>query len=173
MAKKNVDVKSEAKKAKKAAKQAAEKVVDKVDKASKKADKRVKELQATVARLEGKVTRLEAKVEDWKGEAKKHQAKRAELKKALQDARRKPPGKVGPDTPVDAIPTVEAAEPVVAATPTAPTVSATPSVPVGASTSSVTPDATWTITRLRAAARERKVVGYSRKTKAELLEALS
>lgn len=108
------------------------------------ARKQVEKLRATVEKLESKLEKSRAKADRWKAEARQERTKVAKLEAKLRRARR--------DAPVDREPPAQRGDLPVE----------DPSVP----------DASWTVARLRVAARERGVVGASRLTKAALLDAL-
>ena len=125
----------------------------KPSKTSTAADSVVKELKSTVKQLRTSLEQAEAKVAKWKAAAKQYEAaavgatkQLAKTTKALEKARRAPVAATKPAAP----------------TPVAPTPTA----------GSDLPDESWTVTRLRATARARGVAGYSRMSKADLIDAL-
>ncbi len=108
----------------------------------------VKELRSSVKKLERDLEKAQAKAERWKATAKQHAADAAATSKKLAKKE-----KAWAKARI---------EPVTQAPPT--------SAPAVASE---TPDDTWNITRLRAAARAKRVTNYSRKSKAQLIEDLN
>ncbi len=109
-----------------------------------KALKQVEKLRSTVELLEGKLEKSKAKSQQWKAEARQERTKVAKLEAKLRRAKR--------DAPVDRQPPAERGD-----------------LPVDDPS---VPDASWTVVRLRAAAREKRLPGVSRMTKAALLDAL-
>ncbi len=109
-----------------------------------KALKQVEKLRSTVELLEGRLEKSKAKSQQWKTEARQERTKVAKLEAKLRRARR--------DAPVDRQPPAERGD-----------------LPVDDPS---VPDASWTVVRLRAAAREKQLPGVSRMTKAALLDAL-
>lgn len=126
--------------------------VKKSDKSSSKAPKksgaddakRVAKTQAQVEKLERKLEKAKVKAAHWKAEARQERTKVAKLEAKLRRRTR--------DAPVDHAPPAERGD-----------------LPVEDPT---VPDETWTVVRLRAAAREKQVPGASRMTKVALLDAL-
>lgn len=108
------------------------------------ARKQVERLRVTVELLEAKVEKSRAKAQKWKTQARQDRTQVAKLEARLRRAKR--------DAPVDHQPPAERGD-----------------LPVDDPS---VPDASWTVVRLRAAARERQVPGASRMTKADLLAAL-
>ncbi len=101
-------------------------------------------LETTTAKL----TKTEAKATKWKAEAKRLEA---ELKAAAKKFKKATKEALTPPEATDA------------------GVLATPATSAAVAPG---PDETWTVIELRAAARERGIAGYSRKSKAELLALL-
>ena len=121
------------------------------------------ELEAEVKKLRARLASAEKSAGKWKTRAKAHGKSLAGLKGEVTAVRRKlekAEGNVAKwrgrakAQPAAAVPPEPAATPTPAPTPT------------GRATG---PDDSWTVTRLRAEARARGVVGYSRKTKAQLI----
>ena len=110
----------------------------------------VKELRSTIKTLQAGVEKAEAKAARWKAKAKKHRTASAKATRKLEKSQQA----LKQDRSE-------------ATTTAAEQVSAPQPAPM-----STTPDSSWTVTRLRAAARSQGVVGYSRKSKAELIDAL-
>lgn len=109
-------------------------------------DAEVKKLTATVEKLSGRLKEAEADTAKWKAEAKRSQAETATLAKQVKKLRK-----------AKARAKVKAVEPKAAS---------------NAASDGPTPDESWTVAQLRAAARDAGITGYSRLTKAALLEAL-
>lgn len=114
-----------------------------VKRALKASERQVASLRETVDRLEERLERTSGKLERWRTEAKQGRTRIAKLEARLRRARR--------SAPVDHLPPAERGD-----LPVEPDVV----------------DASWTVVRLRVAAREQGVVGCSRMTKAQLLAAL-
>lgn len=106
--------------------------------------KRVVKAQAQVEKLERKLEKAKGKAAHWKAEARQERTKVAKLEAKLRRSKR--------DAPVDHAPPAERGD-----------------LPVE---DPAVPDETWTVVRLRAAAREKQVPGASRMTKVALLDAL-
>jgi len=117
-------------------------------KAAKRKAAEVSKLTAKVEKLGARLAKAEAATAKWKAEAKRLEAEAAKRAKQVKKLRK-----------AKAQPTDE---------PVAPTVATTSASPTPG-----TPDQSWTVTRLRASAREAGVPGYSRMTKAALITALS
>ncbi len=120
-----------------------------------------KQLRATVKRLEAKFKRADAKATRWKKKAKQYEAAAAsssarasKLEAKLAKARR-PTGQshASPGVEVPAVVPSESAISTVQPT--------------------NTPNDSWTVVELRAEARSRGLTGLSRKSKAELIAALT
>jgi hypothetical protein len=155
-----------------------------------------KQLKATVKKLRAQLAVAEKSAEKWKSRAKDHKsvavgakseltAMRRRLDKAeanvakwKERAQAKAPttaGLLAP--PKDGAPKAATSAPSpVAAPPASPVTAPTAAqsaprnvVTSAAPSSGARPDDSWTVTALRAEARSRGVVGYSRKTKAQLL----
>lgn len=114
-------------------------------------EEEVAELQAVAAeaiakrdRAKVKRDRAKEKAAKWKAEARQERTTSAKLESQLRRGERR--------APVDAEPPSERGD-----------------LPVADGA----PDATWTVARLRQDARQRGVSGYSRMTKAQLLDVLS
>ena len=122
-----------------------------------------KKLKATIKKLKAKLKRADAKATRWRTKAKAYQAtatsaqaRIAKLEKKLAEARRS----AGPtSTRRDEL--------------TSPTEAVAPETTDPARRPTSTPDATWTVVRLREEARARGLTGMSGKPKAELLAALT
>lgn len=104
----------------------------------------VEKLRGSVEQLERKLEKAKVKASRWKAEARQERSKVAKLEAKLRRATR--------DAPVDHAPPAERGD-----------------LPVE---ESPVPDESWTVVRLRAAAREKQVPGASRMTKGALLEVL-
>lgn len=116
-----------------------------------------KKADRTIATLTAKLEKAEAKAERWKARAKQLDSEKRAAAKEAKRLRQQLEAYAGPAPEV-----AVSAEDVVEAPATEGTVPAT-----------ATPDASWTVTRLRAAAREQGIAGYSRRSKAELLQLLT
>jgi hypothetical protein len=119
-----------------------------------------KQLKATVKKLQAQLGAAEKSAEKWRSRAKGHQSAAAETKAALTAVRRRlekveASAVKWKDRSKGGAPAAPVAEP--------------PSGSTAARGASATPDDSWTVTALRSEARARGVVGYSRKTKAQLL----
>lgn len=145
---------------------------------------RDKKHKATVKKLEAAVARAEDKAARWKKRAKQERsaagsarAEVAKLEKKLAKWRRKatsaaegraePTAAVAPaaeDSPVEQAPPAKDA---------AQATKAPPADPAPAAAPASGPDDSWTVAALRAEARSRGLTGYSNKSKAELLAALT
>jgi hypothetical protein len=115
------------------------------DKATKKLSAERKELQARAKKSEAAAARWKAKAKRFEAEASKNAKELRRLKRLRKDEAQ------AREIVVDGVEV------------------ATLEVPVA----SDLPDATWTVIRLRATAREAGVPGYSRMTKAGLVDALA
>ncbi|HYO32579.1 MAG TPA: hypothetical protein VES21_06995 [Nocardioidaceae bacterium] len=122
-----------------------------------------KKLAATVERLEAKLERADAKAARWKQQAKQHesalassQARIEKLSDELTDKRAAPQPTA----------TRRAKQP-------SPTQGTSTRTKVSTGTRSSGPDASWTLSQLRAEARSRGLTGLSGKKKAEVLAALT
>lgn len=123
--------------------------------------KQVKQLKASIARLDARLERSEAKAAGWKDKARSARAEASSAQKKVAKLEKKAARQRQPaQTPG---PTQETtSEPA----PQSTSVSAT------GDRAAATPDATWTVARLRGEARDRGLTGMSNKPKAELLAAL-
>lgn len=149
--------------------------------ADKKRKTTVKKLEGRIRQLEASVERANARAERWKKRAKQHRsddtASRAEVerlrKKLVKSRRQVRPSSVPVPAPVPAAAPDQPDDVAHGATPggVAPVDVARDADRGTASTSA--PDASWTVTALRAEARSRGIAGYSRKSKADLLAALA
>jgi hypothetical protein len=186
MAKKTVEKK------KQAPSKAAKKDLAKQDAAKKKlkdaAAAREAELKAIAKKLEGRVKKLEAavasaeaKAAKWMKRAKKDRAdaeassaRVSKLEKKLAKAQQPAPKtSVGAPRPTLAVAPDAPAQSDEVAPPVEVVAIETPAEPAPGPASKGSPDDSWTVTALRAEARSRGLAGYSRKSKAELLSALS
>lgn len=164
----------------------AKKTVEKKQKSG--ATSRDKEHKAITAKLEARVKKLEAALESaeakaaqWKKKAKKDRAdaaassaKASKLEKKLDKARRSvPKASVGVSRPTLAVAPDAPAQPDEVAPPVEVVEVETPVESAPSAASKAGPDDSWTVTALRAEARARGIAGYSRKSKAELIAALS
>ncbi|EFQ83555.1 hypothetical protein HMPREF0063_11218 [Aeromicrobium marinum DSM 15272] len=151
-----------------------------------------KELKARVAALEKTVAKLESKLQKQRdkvvaaekkaarsareaaAEIEKYRAKAAKARRRARAASEQPAAvdAVDPDTAFGDLPVRLGGGPVRVASVDSEKVPQKPVLAPAVAGSSV-PDETWTVTRLRAEARSRAVPGYSRKSKAQLLEALA
>jgi len=133
----------------------------------KKAVSAEKELKAAVKKLRSQLAAAEKSAAKWKSRAKSHQSDAKGARAELTVVRRrldkasaaaeKWKGRAKSATPAPAAAPGPAAEPASETAATVPTTG---------------PDDSWTVTRLRAEARARRVPGYSRKTKEQLLDDL-
>lgn len=125
-------------------------------------EKRIEKLEASAERHKADLKKAKAVAKeaqrDAAAEVEKVKSKAAKKLAALEGklARATRSVRTGPDSPVEVV-DVDPVEEVVEA-------------PAPAAEG---PDESWTVTRMRAAAREQGVAGYSRKTKAQLLAELS
>jgi ribosome-binding ATPase YchF (GTP1/OBG family) len=131
-----------------------------------------RELKAEIKKLKARLAAAEKSAETWKARAKDHKSSAAGSKSELSAVRRslqkaEAQTKKWKDR-------AKAALSSSSATPAAPTAAAANTAPVEimAPSAPTTPDETWTLTALRAEARARKLPGYSRKSKADLLTEL-
>ena len=122
-----------------------------------------KQLKSKIKKLKARLKRSDAKAARWKKKAKRRrataassQARIARLEKKLAEARRTASPTSGTR---DELPS--------------PTEVVAPETPDSADQLTPTPDASWTVVRLRAEARARGMSGMSGKPKAELLAALT
>lgn len=122
--------------------------------------KKKNELEHDVKKLRVSLEKAESRAESWKKKAEQHESTASEAKVEVAELEKKLKKAAKPAKP--------AAKKAPVATPVsvrrAPAKTAAPASP--------SPDASWTVTRLRAAARAKGVVGYSRKSKDQLLAAL-
>ena len=112
-------------------------------------DAQVKQLTTKVENLRPRLKKAEAVTAKWKAEAKRLDSETAKLLKQVKKLRK-----------ANARSLPDAVEPRTNAT-------------TEASTAEPLPYDSWTVTRLRASARDAGVAGYSRMTKAALLEVLT
>ena len=124
------------------------------------ADAAEQELRAAVEALRARLSDVEASLAKWKKKATDRKSAVAEVKAELKALRRRL-AKAEASAAKWRGRAKETATPAAAPTPA-------PSAPVR----SATPDETWTVTALRAEARARGVVNYSRKSKADLVAEL-
>ena len=147
-----------------------------------------KKLQRTVEKLSRRLDAAEADAKQWRKKAKKHQEvasgakdESSRLRKRLDKAT--VPEQAATPPPVVAAPAKKAPAKKTAPAKKAPAKKATakkapakkaPAKKAPAKTASAGgPDATWTLTALRAEARSRGLSGYSRASKSQLLARLS
>ncbi len=123
-----------------------------VRKLLKKQEALVAELTEQVRKQRAKLKKAATEREELEARIEKHKARAKAAKRKYQAIK---------DHPVDAPSPVEKGG------------KAGPDTPVPVATTAEGPDASWTVARLRAEARARRVTGYSRLTKAELLDALT
>lgn len=124
-----------------------------------------KKLRSTIKKLEAKLESANAETARWKKESKRQraaasasQASVTRLEKRLTKAKRSA-GKSGPRHVAQPLPsTTEVTH---------------EETPVSADGLTPAPDAGWTVVRLRAEARSRGLTGVSRKSKADLIDALT
>ena len=131
----------------------------------KKLQAQVKKLKAKVSKLRDELERADAKTARWKAAARQSDDTIASLEKRVakrdkQIARAKQPVASEPEAPSLAQPLSSDED--------LPLTSA-----VAPETGAAGPDASWTVAELRAEAHTRGLSGMSRKTKAELLDALA
>ncbi len=119
-----------------------------------------KQLKAIVKKFEAKLKRADAKAAQWKKKAKQHQAAAASSKARVAKLEKKLAKKA----------TSPASQPEVRRVTEAPAGDVTEGASAAATKS---PDDSWTVVQLRAEARSRGLVGASRKSKAELIAALT
>jgi hypothetical protein len=134
-----------------------------------------RELKAEIKKLKARLAAAEKSAETWKARAKENKSSAAGAKSELSGLRRslkkaEASTKKWKDRAKAALPLAPAAP----AAPAASTAAAAEPAPVEimAPTTPSMPDDTWTLTALRAEARARKLPGYSRKSKADLLAEL-
>ena len=118
-------------------------------KSGKRNDAEVRQLTTTVEKLRARLHEAEAATAKWKAEVKRLEAETSKRAKQVKKLRK-----------VHARSLDDASQPQTVAI-------------ADASSAVSVPDESWTVTRLRASAREAGVVGHSRMTKAALLEALT
>lgn len=129
----------------------------------KKSSSSEKQLKATIKNLKATLKRSDAKAARWRKKAKRHQAaavsaqaRVTKLEKKLAEAKRA----ASPPSPArDGLPS--------------PAEVRAPETAHASGQPTSTPDASWTVARLREEARARGLTGVSRKPKAEVLAALT
>jgi hypothetical protein len=129
-----------------------------------------KPLKATIKKLRSDLAAAETKRDRWKKRALKAEASAADLWARVKVAEKKVKKARKPDaasTPVSRPKPPAVSADALAAPPSAEQSGSSDGVPA------TIPDATWTVTRLRAEARRRGIAGMSKKPKAELLAALA
>ncbi len=116
-----------------------------------------KQLRAIVKKLEAKLERAEARTARWRKKAKQHEAAAASSKARVTklEKRLAKATKAASQPHVSRGPVKSAVVSTKGAEPTKP------------------PDASWTVVELRAEARSRGLTGMSRKSKAEIIAALT
>lgn len=130
-----------------------------------------RELTATTEKLRARLAKAEAKAEKWKSLAKDAQKSVGSLeKKLVRQTERADKAKQRAKADKAARKVVEATvdQNAQERTEAAATEPAQSAVPAGEQV----PDESWTVTRLRAAARDQGITGFSRKSKAQLLASL-
>jgi lysophospholipase len=131
----------------------------------KKLQAQVKKLKAKVSKLQDELRRADAKTARWKAAARQSDDTIASLEKRVakrdkQLARAKQPAASEPEAPSLARPLSSDED-------------LPPTSEVAPDSTGAGPDPSWTVAELRAEARSRGLSGMSRKTKAELLDALA
>jgi hypothetical protein len=127
-------------------------------KSGKGSDAEVKKLTTTVDKLRARLEKAEAATAKWKAESKRLEAETSKRVKQVKKLRK-----------AHARSLDDAVQPQTLATADE---STAPPVP-DESTAAQAPEESWTVTRLRASAREAGIAGASRMTKAALLESLT
>jgi hypothetical protein len=135
-----------------------------------------RELKAEIKKLKARLAAAEKSAETWKERAKDHKSSAAGANSELSAMRRslkkaEASTKKWKDRAKAALASSSAAAAAPVAAPAAAAADPAP-VEIMAPTTPSTPDETWTLTALRAEARARKLPGYSRKSKADLLAEL-
>jgi hypothetical protein len=158
-------------------------------KKSGKSDGAVKDLKAKVAKLRRRLDTAEVAIDRWRSKARKHKANAASAQAETERLRKRLDRETAPAAPATSAPrkTATKTTPRKAATKTAPKKAATKRAKspakrpatspaarpaAGPSAAGGAPDATWTLSALRAEAKRRQLTGYSRATKAQLLTRL-
>jgi hypothetical protein len=154
--------------------------------AKKKSAAAEKELKATVKKLRSKLERADARTKRWKDKARtleksmaESEAQRKKLTKPNKRLAKDPAPEQDPSTATDApeaaiLPELEQVDskPPESEPEPAPAGPRVRRRPASSAAARPTPDASWTVVRLRAEARSRGLSGLSNKSKADLLEAL-
>jgi hypothetical protein len=159
-------------------------------KKSGKSDGAVKDLKAKVAKLRRRLDTAEVAIDRWRSKARKHKANAASAQAETERLRKRLDRETAPSAPATSAPrkTATKTAPRKATTKTTPKKPATKTAPrkaakrpstspaarpaAGPSAADGAPDATWTLSALRAEAKRRQLTGYSRATKAQLLTRL-
>ena len=129
-----------------------------------------KAVKAQVKKLRSELASAESKRDRWKKRAIKAEAAAADFQTRLKVAEKSL--KKATKVRAPAMPASPSEAPAATAdVPAAPSVGESPATEGAADARE--PDASWTVTELRAEARRRGIVGMSRKPKAEVLAALS
>jgi hypothetical protein len=131
-----------------------------------------RELKAEIKRLKARLAVAEKSAATWKARAKNHKSSAAGAKSELSTLRRTlKKAEASTKKWRDRAKAVLPSSPAATAAPAAPAADPAP-VEIMAPAAPSVPDDTWTLTALRAEARARKLPGYSRKSKADLLAEL-